>query len=93
MTKARASREFFILAVTCLALYHAGRSIYGSIDRQVFLHKQSIALKSGQTQSQEINKELREGLSSYRSSTGIERLARERLNLAGPDEIIVRLGK
>jgi hypothetical protein len=71
MTKARAAREFFILAVTCLALYHAGRSIYGSIDRQIFLHKQAIALKSGQAQSQEINKELREGLSSYRSSTGI----------------------
>ena len=93
MTKARATREFFILAVTCLALYHAGRSIYGSIDRQLFLHKQAIALKSGQAQSQEINKELREGLSSYRSSKGIERLARERLNLAGADEIIVRLGK
>ncbi len=58
-----------------------------------FCTEQSIALKSGQAQSQEINKELREGLSSYRSSTGIERLARERLNLAGPDEIIVRLGK
>jgi cell division protein FtsB len=93
MTKTRAVREFFILAVTVLALYHAGRSIYGSVDRQMFLNKQAIALKSGQAQSQEINKELREGLSSYRSSSGIERLARERLNLAGQDEIIVRLGK
>ena len=93
MTKTRAVREIFILAVTVLALYHAGRSIYSSVDRQIFLNKQAIALKSGQAQSQEINKELREGLSSYRSSTGIERLARERLNLAGPDEIIVRLGK
>jgi cell division protein FtsB len=93
MTKTRAMREIFILAVTVLALYHAGRSIYSSVDRQIFLNKQAIALKSGQAQSQEINKELREGLSSYRSSTGVERLARERLNLAGPDEIIVRLGK
>ena len=93
MTKTRATREIFILAVTVLALYHAGRSIYSSVDRQIFLNKQAISLKSGQAQSQEINKELREGLSSYRSSTGVERLARERLNLAGPDEIIVRLGK
>jgi cell division protein FtsB len=93
MTKTRATREIFILAVTVLALYHAGRSIYSSVDRQIFLNKQAISLKSGQAQSQEINKELREGLSNYRSSTGVERLARERLNLAGPDEIIVRLGK
>lgn len=93
MTKERTIREVFIFAVTLLALYHAGRSIYGSIDRQIFLHKQQIALKQGQTQSQEINQELREGLSNYRSSKGIERLARERLNLAGQDEIIVRLGK
>lgn len=93
MTKTRGIREVLILAVTVLALYHAGRSIWSSVDRQIFLHNQSVALKSGQCQSQEINKELREGLSNYRSSTGIERLARERLNLAGSDEIIVRLGK
>lgn len=79
--------------VTLLAIYHCGRSIVGSGERQVFLHKQMIALKGGQSQAQEVNKELREGLTSYRSSTGIERLARERLNLAGPDEIVVRIGK
>jgi cell division protein FtsB len=93
MTKKRLLKELFVMSITLLALYHAGRSIVGSVDRQIFLHKQSVSLQSGQKQAQDINKELRDGLSSYRSSTGIERLARERLNLAGPDEVIVRLGK
>jgi cell division protein FtsB len=86
-------REFLIMGVTMLALYNAGRSIYDSVERQVFLHGQGVALKTGQEQAAEINKELRDGLSSYRSSNGIERLARERLNLAGPDEVVVRIGK
>ena len=91
--KNRLIRELFIMLVTILALYHAGRSIWGSVDRQMFLHKEALTLKTGQSQAQDVNKELRDGLSSYRSSTGIERLARERLNLAGPDEIIVRIAK
>lgn len=86
-------RELLIAIVTLLAIYQAGRSIYGSVERQLFLHQQEIALKQGENQAQEVNKELREGLSSYRSSDGIERLARERLNLAGPEEMIVRIGK
>ncbi len=93
VTKSRALREVLIMFITMLAIYHAGRSITGSIERQLFLHKQSVALKQGQVQSQQVNKELREGLTNYRSSSGIERLARERLNLAGPDEIVVRIGK
>jgi cell division protein FtsB len=93
MTKSRAIREFLIMAVTLLAIYHAGRSIAGSFERQVFLHNQGQALKAGQVQAEEVNKELREGLTSYRSSSGIDRLARERLNLAGPDEIVARIGK
>lgn len=93
MTRTRLIRESLILTVTILALYHTGRSIHDSIERQLFLHNQAVALKQGQKQAEDINKELREGLSSYRSSTGIERLARERLNLAGPDEMIVRIGK
>lgn len=93
MTKTRLAREVLILAVTVLALYNAGRAIYTSVDRQFFLCKQATTLKAGQSQAEEVNKELRDGLTSYRSSTGIERLARERLNLAGPDEVIVRIGK
>jgi cell division protein FtsB len=81
------------MALLCLALYYAGRSIWGSIERQVFLHSQVAALKTGQKQSQEVNKDLRDGLVNYHSSAGIERLARERLNLAGPNEIIVRIAK
>ena len=87
------ARQALIMIVTLLAIYHAGRAIYGSVERQVFLHGQEVALKASQEQAQEVNKELRDGLSSYRSSKGIERLARERLNLAGPDEMIVRIGK
>lgn len=93
MTKTRAIREILILCVTGLALYNAGRAIYDSCQRQVFLHKQTVTLKAGQDQAAQVNKELREGLSSYRSSKGVERLARERLNLAGPDEVVIRLGK
>lgn len=93
MTKVRYVREILIMAVSCLALYNAGRAIFYSVDRQIFLFKQSEKLKAGQSQAQEVNKELRDGLTSYRSSTGIERLARERLNLAGPDEAVVRIGK
>jgi cell division protein FtsB len=93
MTKQRLIREILILAVTCLALYNAGRSISDSVERQFFLRDQGNALRKGQAQAQQINKELRDGLSNYRSSKGIERLARERLNQAGPDEVIVHIGK
>ena len=93
MNRLKAFREIAIAAVTLLALYHAGRSIAGSVERQIFLHNQALALKSGQVQAQQVNKELREGLTNYRSSSGIERLARERLNLAGPDEVVVRISK
>ena len=67
------------MIVTLLAIYHAGRSIIGSFERQVFLHGQEQALKAGQLQAEEVNKELRQGLTSYRSSSGIERLARRGL--------------
>jgi cell division protein FtsB len=93
MTKPRAFREFLVMAVTLLAIFHAGRSIFGSVERQFFLHRQAAALKVGQTQAEEVNRELREGLTNYRSPSGLERLARERLNLAAPDEIVVRIGK
>lgn len=91
--KTKLIRELLIFAVTGLALYNAGRSIYDSVERQIFLSEQSQILKKGQAQAQQINKELRDGLSNYRSSKGIERLARERLNQAGPDEFIVHIGK
>jgi cell division protein FtsB len=93
MNKKHWLREVVIMAITCLAIYHAGRSIAGSIERQVFLHQEAATLKGSQRQNEEINKELREGLSNYRTSNGIEKLARERLGLAGQDEIIVRIGK
>lgn len=93
MNKPKAIRECLIMLIILLAIYHAARSIGHSVERQVFLRNQSVALKSGQSQAEEINKELREGLANYRSSSGIERLARERLNLAGPDEIVVRISK
>lgn len=93
MTKGRWFRELSIMAITSLALYHAGRSIYSSIERQMFLHSQIQALKVGQKQSQDVNKDLRDGLANYRSSKGIERLARERLNLSGQNEIIIRTAK
>jgi cell division protein FtsB len=86
-------REVLIMGITLFAIYHASRSIAGSIERQVFLHQEATSLKAGQLQAQQVNKELRDGLTNYRSSSGIERLARERLNLAGPDEVIVRIGK
>lgn len=82
-----------MMFVTGLAIFHACKAIYESVQHQFYLHKQTLALKAGHTQAQEMNKELREGLSSYRSSSGIERLARERLNLSGADEIIVRISK
>jgi cell division protein FtsB len=93
MTKSRAIKEILIMAVTLIAIYHAGLAIVTSIDHQIFLHKQMIALKAGQVQAQQVNKELRGGLADYRSSKGIEKLARERLNLCGNNEIVVRIGK
>lgn len=93
MSNKKIIRELAIMLVTCLAIFNACKSIYSSVDHQFYLHKQTIALKTGHAQAQEVNKELREGLSNYRSSSGIERLARERLNLSGSDEIIVRISK
>ena len=91
--KGKTVRHLIVMAITGIALYQAGRAIYISFERQVFLHHQANVLKEGQKQAEEINKELRDGLSSYRSASGIERLARERLNLAGPDEVVLRIGK
>ena len=92
-TGRKIGREILIFAVTALAIYNAGRSINDSFERQIFLNDQSKILHKGQAQAQQINKELRDGLSNYRSSKGIEHLARERLNQAGPDEVIVHIGK
>lgn len=86
-------RQLLVMAVCLFAIWQVGRSIHSSIDRQIYLHNQQLALKAGQQQAHDINKELRDGLTSYRSNTGIERLARERLNLAGNEEVIIRLAK
>ncbi|MDZ4833620.1 MAG: hypothetical protein SGJ27_07550 [Candidatus Melainabacteria bacterium] len=86
-------KQIGIMSVLLFGIFQVGRAINCSVERQLFLHKQTIALKSGETQAEEINKELRDGLTSYRSSAGIERLARERLNLAGTDEVIIRIAK
>ncbi len=86
-------KQLLITAGAMLAIFQVGRAIQGSVERQVFLHKQSAALKVGEAQAEQINKELRDGLSNYRSSAGIERLARERLNLAGSDEVVIRIAK
>lgn len=89
----RTAKELAITTVTLLAIFYAVQSICASVEHQFYLHRQSASLKIGEAQAQEINKELREGLTNYRSSEGVERLARERLNLAGVDEILVRIGK
>lgn len=86
-------KQVLILVVTLFAIWQVGRSIQTSIHRQIFLQKQSQHLKTAQKQAEDVNKELRDGLTNYRSSTGLERLARERLNLAGADEVIIRLSK
>lgn len=86
-------KQLLILVITVFALWQVGRSIQTSIARQLFLQKQSQHLKTAQKQAEDVNKELRDGLANYRSSTGLERLARERLNLAGADEVIIRLSK
>ena len=86
-------KQLLITAVCLFAIFQVGRSITHSVSRQIFLHKQQLALRDGQQKAEEINKELRDGLTSYRSNTGIERLARERLNLAASDELILRIAK
>lgn len=93
MSNRKILHELAIMLVTCLAIFNACKSIYGSVEHQFYLHKQTLALKTGHAQAQQVNKELRDGLSNYSSSSGIERLARERLNLSGSDEIIVRISK
>jgi len=93
MTKPRLLKELFLIAITCFAIFQAVKSIYGSLDRQVFLLGQAQALKETEKQALEINKDLCDGLNSYHSPAGIERLARERLNLVGKDEIMIRIGK
>jgi cell division protein FtsB len=90
---ASTSKQLMIMIITLIAMVQAGRSIYGSVNRKAFLQSEATKLSEGQHQAEEVNKELRDGLTSYRSSAGIERLARERLNLAGPDEVVIRIGK
>jgi len=93
MTKQRLFKELFVMAIISFASFHALKSIYGSIERQLFLYNQIQALKTAQKQATEANRDLSEGLTNYKSAAGLERLARERLNLVGKDEIMVRIGK
>jgi cell division protein FtsB len=93
MTKQRFIKELFVMAIICFATFHALKSIYGSVQRQIFLQRQIQSLKTGRKQAVEINKDLQGGLNSYNSKEGLERLARERLNLAGKDEVLIRIGK
>ncbi len=74
-------------------MFQAIKSIYSSVERQVFLIGRCQALKETEKQALEVNKDLCDGLNSYHSPAGIERLARERLNLVGKDEIMIRIGK
>ena len=74
-------RQIIVMSVCLFAIFQVGRSIKSSVERQIYLHHQQLALNAGQIQAKEINQELRDGLSSYKSNTGVERLARERLNL------------
>ena len=93
MPKRRRVKEFFLIAITCFAIFQAIKSIYSSMNRQIFLLGQSQALKENEKQALEVNKDLCDGLNSYHSPAGIERLARERLNLVSKDEIMIRIGK
>jgi hypothetical protein len=93
MTKPRLLKELFLMTITCFAIFQAVKSIYGSVDRQLFLLGQVQMLKDTEKQALEMNKDLCDGLNSYHSASGIERLARERLNLVGKDEIMIRIGK
>ena len=93
MIRARLFKEFFLIAITCFAMFQTIKSIYTSLNRQVFLLSQCQALKETEKQALEINKDLCDGLNSYHSPAGIEKLARERLNLVSKDEIMIRIGK
>lgn len=93
MTKPGLAKELFLMLIACFAIFQAVKSVYTSVDRQVFLLRQTQSLKDSEKQALEINKDLANGLNSYHSAQGIERLARERLNLVGKDEIMVRIGK
>ncbi len=59
--------------------------------RQILLRERSYALHKNLESATDLNGELKQGLNNYLSSYGMERLARERLNLAGKDEVIIRL--
>ena len=93
MIKLRLMKELLLMAVILFAIFQALKSIYGSADREIFLLQQNKTLKIAQKQALEVNKDLCDGLTSYHSGAGLERLVRERLNLVGKDEIMVRIGK
>tara|TARA_Y100001933_G_C18506075_1_gene358713 strand:- start:223 stop:435 length:213 start_codon:yes stop_codon:yes gene_type:complete len=57
-------RQLLVMSVCLFAIWQVGRSIHCSVERQMYLHNQQLALKAGQLQATEINKELREGLTS-----------------------------
>jgi cell division protein FtsB len=93
MTKPKLITEIFALVLALFFLYQAGRSVACSIEHQFFLYQQKTALAQGRIQTEQVNRELRQGLVHYQSPKGLEKLARERLNVAQPGEIVIRLGK
>ncbi len=80
---------FSIALIICL--FYAVRSISENSQRQMLLRERSYALHKSLEQATDLNQELKQGLNNYLSSYGMERLARERLNLAGKDEVVVRI--
>ncbi len=93
MNRAKLIRETLTLTIGLFVAFQLGRSILDSIEAQIFLYRKSSALKATQAQLEQVNQELRDGLSNYRSTRGLEALARERLNVAGDGEILIRLSK
>jgi cell division protein FtsB len=93
MRAAKLTTEILALILVLFFLYQAGRSVACSIEHQIFLYQQKAALAQGRVQTEQVNRELRQGLVHYQSPKGLEKLARERLNVAGPGEIVIRLGK
>jgi len=79
----------FLTVVLIICLFQVGRGAYLNVAKYFVLNSQLGKLKEINLKSKEQNKHLKEELHNYNSTKGVEEIARNKLNLAGADEVLV----
>ncbi|MDD3150951.1 MAG: septum formation initiator family protein [Candidatus Gastranaerophilales bacterium] len=79
----------FLSFVLIICLIQVARGAYLNIAKYITLHSKYNQLKELNEEAVAKNSELKQELKDYTSYKGVEELARNNLNMAGKDEVLV----